>query len=180
MKIIRHLVIFVSAIVLLASGVAAAQMERSQTDIENEVRKKILHLPNYDVFDIIGFKVEGSTVTLYGKVRNSINRPSAENSVKGIPGVETVVNNIQLLPVSRVDDDIRRRLYRRMVRTTGLLKYFLPVNTPVRLIVEHGHITLEGSVATRGDYNLMYITARGVPGTFSVTNNLQIEKGVLP
>lgn len=164
----------------MASGVAAAQTERPQNDIENEVRKKILRLPNYDVFDIISFKVEGGTVTLDGKVRNTVNRPSAEYSVRRIPGVEKVVNNIQLLPVSRVDDDIRRRLYRQLVRTTGLLKYFLPVNPPVRLIVEHGHITLEGSVATRSDSDLMYLTARGVPGTFSVTNNLVIEKGIVP
>lgn len=177
MNVIRKALILIGAVVVAAalnSGIVAA---RPQTDIEKEVAKKILRLPYYEVFDVISFTVDDEgTVTLYGKVRNAINRPSAESAVKRVPGVKKVVNNIQLLPVSRYDDELRRRLYRSITRTADLYRYFLPVNPPVRLIVERGHITLEGNVATRGDSNLMNIAANSVSGAFSVTNNLKIEK----
>lgn len=169
------LALFVLVIIPFSVRGAADVKTGQQSVIEKEVWKSIMRLPRYEVFDIISFKVEGSTVTLYGKVRNSINRPDAANSVKRIAGVEKVVNNIELLPVSRFDDDLRRRLFRQIVRTGNLYRYFLGVNPSVRLIVEHGNITLEGNVATRGDYDLMYIAARGVTGSFSVTNNLTIE-----
>ena len=143
--------------------------------IQENVRRQILRLPRYEVFDQIGFRVDGSTVTLFGKVRNAINKSEAENRVEDIPGVTRVVNNIEVLPVGRFDETIRRDLYRRLSNTGGLSRYLWHVNPPVRLIVERGHVTLEGTVANRGDYNLMRIAANGVPNVFSVTNNLVIE-----
>jgi hypothetical protein len=150
----------------------------SAATIAGQVAKKILRLPRYEVFDHIGFTVEGSTVTLTGKVRNAINKSDAEGTVKRIPGVRSVINNIEVLPLASFDEQIRRNLYRSLSNTGGLSRYLWPVNPPVRLIVERGRITLEGTVSNRGDYNTMNIIASGVPGSFGVTNNLKIANDV--
>jgi len=144
--------------------------------IEQNVRRQILRMPRYEVFDHIGYKVDGSTVTLYGKVRNAINKSEAENRVEDIPGVTRVVNNIEILPVGSFDESIRRNLYVRLSNSGGLSRYLWTVNPSVRLIVDRGHVTLEGFVANEGDYNTMNIIARGVSGVFSVTNNLIVDR----
>ena len=150
--------------------------KESARTIEQQVFRKILRLPYYEVFDNIKYSVNGGTVTLFGKVRNATNRKSAERTVKDIPGVNRVVNNIEVLPLGSFDESIRRNLYRALVNRGGLYRYLNRVNPSVRLIVDRGHVTLEGDVANRDVYNLMNILANGVPGVFSVTNNLVIER----
>jgi hyperosmotically inducible periplasmic protein len=145
-------------------------------DIEQQVFKQILRLPYYGVFDSIGFQVEGHKVILNGKVARSRNRKDAEYAIKRIAGVDEVVNNIEVLPLSSFDNSIRIRLLRTYNRSAGLFRYLQEPNPSVRLIVERGHITLVGYVANRGDYNLMNILANGVSDVFSVKNNLIIEK----
>jgi hyperosmotically inducible periplasmic protein len=145
-------------------------------DIEQQVFKQILRLPYYGVFDSIGFQVDGHKVILNGKVARSRNRKDAEYAIKRIAGVDEVVNNIEVLPLSSFDNSIRIRLLRTYNRSAGLFRYLQEPNPSVRLIVDRGHITLVGYVANRGDYNLMNILANGVSDVFSVKNNLIIEK----
>ena len=161
--------------VLSLSFVSVNAQSSSARSIEDQVYKKILKLPRYEVFDHIGFKVNGGTVTLYGKVRNAINKSDAENSVERIPGITNVVNNIEVLPLGSFDDRIRVNLYNQLSRTGGLSRYLWTVNPSVRLIVDRGHVSLEGFVSNRGDYNTMNVVAHGVSGVFSVTNNLIID-----
>ena len=143
--------------------------------IEDQVRKKILKLPRYEVFDSIQYRVNGDTVTLYGKVRNAVNKGDAGRSVKRIPGVTRVVNEIEVLPLGSFDESIRMRLYQSLSNTGGLSRYLWTTNPSVRLIVDRGNVALEGYVANRGDYNTMNIIARGVSGVFSVKNNLIVD-----
>ncbi len=150
---------------------------RSGRTIEQNVQRQILKMPRYEVFDFIGFKVDGSTVTLYGKVLNGINKSEAQNRVEDIPGVTSVINNIEVLPAGSFDDAIRRNLYVRLSNSGGLSRYLWTVNPSVRLVVDRGRVSLEGYVANEGDYNSMNIVARGVPNVFSVTNNLIIDNG---
>jgi len=110
-------------------------------------------------------------------VRNAINRSEAENRVEDIPGVTRVVNEIEVLPLGGFDESIRRNLYRTLAGSGGLSRYLWTVNPSVRLVVNRGHITLEGFVSNQGDYNRMNILAHGVPGAFSVKNNLVIDNG---
>lgn len=145
--------------------------------IERKVFKKLIGLPYYGVFDHITFQIEGETVTLNGKVAEARNKKDAENAIENIAGIERVVNNIEILPVSPFDNSIRFRLLRSFARHGGgIFRYLQEPNPSVRLIVEGGHVTLEGYVATRGDYNLMNILANGVSDVFSVKNNLIVEK----
>jgi len=150
-----------------------------QSAVEKKVLKEIVKLPYYGVFDHISFKVDGDTVTLMGKVVRPITRNHAESSVKDITGVRNVVNNIDVLPPSPFDDSIRARALQQLSNTGGLYRYFWEPNPSVRIIVENGHVTLEGYVANRGDYNLMNVIANGVTNVFTVRNNLIIDKDKL-
>jgi hyperosmotically inducible protein len=182
MKFIRYYLVLLAAILAFSTLDAQAQSTTrsrvvSQADIERKVYKEILKLPYYELFDHIAFKVDGSTVTLYGKVFNARNKDDAEDEVKEIPGVERVINNIEILPPSPFDNRIRRDLVRTFANSGGSLYRFLQGPNPsMRIIVDGGHVTLEGFVSNRGDYNLANILANGVPGVFSVKNNLVIDK----
>jgi len=136
-----------------------------------------LMLPYYDVFDAIGFKVEGYDVTLTGKVTRPTLKDDAANAIKNIEGVEHVYNRIEVLPVSFFDDRIRRNVFRAVYGYGPLQRYSLPPIKPIRIIVEHGHVTLEGIVDSQFDKNVAGIRANGVPDAFSVTNNLVVSKG---
>jgi hyperosmotically inducible periplasmic protein len=149
--------------------------EYVQARIERQVRREILRLPYYGVFDAIGFDVKGDTVTLGGYVLRPLTKKDAEDAVDDIEGIAKVINNIEVLPLSSADDRIRQRLLRAFeTRGGSLYRYFLGANPSIRLIVKNGHVILEGNVDTNGDRNLANHVARGVSGTFSVTNNLKI------
>jgi hyperosmotically inducible protein len=148
--------------------------ERSQERIIKEVRHELLMLPWFGVFDNIAYKVDGYNVTLLGQVTRPSLKSDAENVVKHIEGVEKVDNQIEVLPLSPMDDRIRRRLFRAIYGYGPLEKYALGVQKPIRIIVKNGHVTLEGVVDNEADKNVAGIRANGVSGTFSVTNNLQV------
>jgi hyperosmotically inducible protein len=154
---------------------ALALDDASVIEIERAVFKRLIRLPYYGVFDHITYKVEGETVTLFGKVAIARNRKDAERAIKRVAGVRRVANNIEVLPPSPFDDRIRRRIVRTLA-AKGLFRYLQEPNPSVRLIVDGGRVDLEGFVANRGDYNLMNILANGVSDVFSVTNNLAVEK----
>lgn len=151
---------------------------KSVQTIERRVFKELIKLPYYGVFDNLKFKVDGDTVTLYGKVVRPITRKQAENSVDDIKGVRRVINNIEVLPLSGFDDSIRRQMLRTFA-DKGLYRYLWEPNPSVRIIVDHGRVALEGYVANRGDYNLMNILANGIPGVFRVQNNLIVGKEMI-
>jgi len=170
------------AFVVLAGTAANAQTfiggkrPGSLRATEDQIFHRILMLPNYGVFDHITYQLNGSTVVLGGSVYSLGTRKEAERSVKRIPGVESVVNNIHDLPPSSFDDQIRRRLAATLSNSGGLGRYLAWTNPPVRLIVDRGHVSLEGYVDNRADANTMNILARSVPGVFSVENHLIVRK----
>lgn len=174
MKYIRNFLILAVAILGFTQVNANAQ-GFAQRNIEQAVFKQIIRLPYYGVFDNIKFQVKGNTVYLMGSVVRPTTKSSAENVVEDIKGVNRVVNNIEVLPLSNFDDSIRLRTLQTLQSRGGLYRYFLGANPSVKIIVDNGHVTLEGFVANRGDSNLANILANGVPGTFSVTNNLVVE-----
>ena len=144
--------------------------------IEREVRHELLMLPYYTVFDHLAFRVEGSSVTLLGAVTKPLLKEDAERAVKKIEGVETVINEIRVLPLSSFDDRIRIAAYRAIYGTSGLNRYVHQAMPPIHILVENGNITLEGFVANEFDRNLAYMKAMGVHGVFSVTNHLEFER----
>ena len=132
-------------------------------------------LPYYSVFDNLAFKLEGSKVLLIGQVVRPSLKSDAESVVKKVEGVSSVQNDIEVLPTSPMDDQLRRALYRTIYGDTGLSRYGYAAVPSIHIIVKGGNVTLEGVVANEGDRNIADIRARSVPGVFSVTNNLRVE-----
>jgi hyperosmotically inducible protein len=156
---------------------AAALPQKSIDRIYKEVRHELVMLPYYGVFDNLSYKVDpDGTVTLFGQVVRPTLKSDAENAVKHIEGVEKVVNNIEVLPVSGNDDRIRRATYRAIYGNEALSEYQLRAVPPIHIIVKNGNITLEGVVARQMDKQIAGIQANSVPGAFSVTNNLIVEE----
>jgi hyperosmotically inducible protein len=149
-----------------------------QDQILKKIRKELVTLPYYGVFDNLAYELDGGTVTLHGQVVRPTTRSDAEQRVARIQGVQRVVNRIEVLPLSSFDDSIRRRTYRAIFGSNSpLFRYGRGVNPSIHIIVNRGHVTLEGVVSTEGDRRLAYIRANGVSGVFSVTNNLVTERG---
>jgi hyperosmotically inducible protein len=145
--------------------------------IYKEVRHELVTLPFYGVFDNLSYKVDpDGTVTLYGQVTRPTLKSDAENVVKRIEGVTRVVNNIEVLPTSINDDQIRRAVYRSIYGNDVLSQYQMRAVPPIHIIVKNGHVTLEGVVARQMDKQIAGMQANGVPGVFSVTNNLVVEE----
>jgi hyperosmotically inducible periplasmic protein len=174
----RLLILFASLMTVASLGAAqdAQPSSKAQERVIKEVRHELLMLPYFGVFDYIAFKVDGSTVTLLGQVVRPVLKSDAENAIKHIEGVEKVDNQIEVLPPSSMDDRLRLQLYRSIYGYPALEKYALGVQKPIRIIVKNGHVTLEGVVDSEADKNLAGIRANGVPGIFSVSNNLQVSK----
>lgn len=149
---------------------------KAEQNIMREIRHEILMLPYYGVFDAIGYTVNGRDVTLAGYVIRDSVKHDAEGAVKHIEGVEHVNNRIEVLPASPMDDRIRLAEFRAIYGEPSLQKYDLGTIKPIRIIVKNGHVILEGAVDNEGDKNLANIRANGVPGVFSVTNNLKVVK----
>jgi len=154
-----------------------ALSQKSIDRIYKEVRHELVMLPYYGVFDNLAYKVDpDGTVTLLGQVARPTLKSDAENVVKRIEGVEKVVNNIEVLPPSPADDRIRRAAYRAIYGNDVLSEYQLRAVPPIHIIVNNGHITLEGVVARQMEKQVAGMQANGVPGAFSVTNNLVVEE----
>jgi hyperosmotically inducible protein len=144
--------------------------------IKKEVRHELVMLPYLNVFDNLAYKVDGYTVALFGQVTDPTVKSDAEKAVQKIEGVEKVENQIEVLPLSPMDDGLRRRLFNAIYGYPPMQKYALPTIKPIRIIVKNGHVTLEGVVDSEGDKNIANIRANGVSGAFSVTNNLVVVK----
>ena len=147
---------------------------KAQERITKEVRHQILMLPDFDTFDNIAFKLNGYDVVLYGHVVQPTLKSDAEKVVKKIEGVEHVDNRIEVLPTSPNDDRLRRDLFIAIYRYGPLQHYGVGSNRPIRIIVNHGNVTLEGVVDRESDKNMAGLRANGVPGVFSVRNNLVV------
>jgi len=147
---------------------------KAQERITKEVRHQILSLADFGTFDNIAFKLNGYDVILYGQVVQPSLKDSAEKVIRKIEGVERVENHIEVLPTSGNDDRLRRDLFIAIYRYGPLQHYGVGSNRPIRIIVNHGNVTLEGVVDHESDKNMAGIRANGVPGVFSVRNNLVV------
>lgn len=144
--------------------------------VEFEIRHSLAMLPEYGVFDYLAFQLlEKGTVRLIGEVRRGILKERAERAVQQVRGVETVINEIELLPPSSSDDTLRVALYRSLFRDTPLEQYAYHSMNPIHIIVRNGRVRLEGVVRSEADKTIAGMKAREVPLTFGVENNLRIE-----
>ncbi|MGH9404612.1 MAG: BON domain-containing protein [Terriglobia bacterium] len=178
----------VSTIVLLAfmtsAGLAEATAKQhrdhaapgSDSYIVREVHHQLVMLPYYSIFDDLEYKVNGYNVTLLGSVVRPTLKSEAGNVVKQIEGVQSVTNDIKVLPLSPMDNRIRLAEWRAIYGYPALNRYALQAVGPIHIIVDSGHVTLKGVVASEMDKNMAGIRAQSVSGVFSVKNELQVEQ----
>ena len=171
--------VMLSVLLLSLTSTAFAQKnkkgeEPTPQDLIKEVRHQLLLLPYYSVFDNLAYKVEGSKVILVGQVVRPTLKSDAENAVKSIQGVSSVENDIEVLPLSPMDDQSRRALYRAIYSDPVLSRYGFQAVASIHIIVKNGNVTLEGAVDNESDKNLAALRANGVPNVFSVKNNLAV------
>jgi hyperosmotically inducible periplasmic protein len=164
----------VGGLAVLLTIPALARIGTPLTPIEDHVRHAIVMLPYYGVFDDIAFRVDGSVVTLTGAVTQPFLKDDAGKAVQKVEGVMAVRNDIEVLPLSPMDDQIRARMYGAIFRDPQLGKYSMGAVPPLHIIVKNGHVTLTGTVMNQMDRTIAYLRANAVPGVFSVTNDLQV------
>lgn len=192
----------VLALSLALGGVTLAQSEAQVMEMAAAIQKAIVTLPNYGVFDQISFGIEQETVILRGFASRPTLKNSAEKVVKQVKGVEEVINQIEVLPLSGSDDELRADLYGNIYGDSLLSRYgslrgsakfdsmvrreFGITNDPpvgfhaIHIIVKAGNVTLEGLVDSAGHKVIAQMQARQTPGVFSVTNDLLVASEVQP
>lgn len=143
--------------------------------VEASVGRELMSLAYYGVFDSLSFRVDAGRVILSGQVTQPVVKEDAERAVRRIAGVQSVVNQIEVLPLSRFDDQIRRGVFYAVYGYGPLERYGLGSQPAIRIIVKNGNVTLTGLVMNDMDRKMVFQRARTVPGVFSVTNNLLIE-----
>jgi hyperosmotically inducible protein len=168
--------VFVSGASLLAATSKQAQRDpaREQAYLTKEVRHELVMLPWLSVFDNLEYKVDGTKVILLGQVVRPSLKEDAGRAVKSIEGVTEVDNQIQVLPPSPMDDGIRHQEFRSIYGFPALSRYAEGAIPQIHIIVNNGHVTLEGIVDTQADKDLAGLRANTVPNVFSVTNNLRV------
>jgi len=159
-----------------AANRAGQNEPKPANKLMKEVRHELVMLPYYSVFDNLAYKVEGDKVILMGQVARPTLKSDAGNVVKSIEGVRSVENQIEVLPTSPMDDQLRRALYRAIYGESGLFRYGVASVPSIHIIVKNGHVTLEGVVDNEADKNMAGLRANGVPNVFSVQNNLVVAK----
>ncbi len=172
--------------VVLGLGMIAPAFASSNTDLpggnqlleqrlSGEVRHALVMIPELTIFDNLSYRIDGDTVTLSGQVRDAFIKSEAQSRVKRLEGVQSVNNQIEVLPASFNDDRVRRQVARAVFGDGRLSTYSIQPVPPIHIIVKNGHVDLEGVVRTQTDKDTAFIRANGVPGVFSVDNNLQVE-----
>jgi hyperosmotically inducible protein len=161
---------------LMFAGLVGASNLPAAGSLEDKVRHKLVMLPYYNVFDEMSFRVDGGQVTLLGQVTQPVLKSDAENAVKHVEGVTRVDNEIEVLPLSPFDNQIRRATYFAIYGFGPLERYGMGTQPAIRILVKNGHVTLAGVVASETDRNLAALRANRVPGVFSVSNELVVER----
>jgi hyperosmotically inducible periplasmic protein len=178
LKVARVSVAIALAALTIGAYTASAATTQDQTVNEQALNKHVHHAlvmnPWYGVFDNITYQLNGTQVVLSGQVVLPVTKSDAEKAVQHVEGVTQVVDHIQVLPVSNFDDQIRRAAFRRIFSGDTLGRYAMGAVPSIHIIVNNGHVTLEGTVMNQMDANIARIRANEVPGVFSVTNNLHI------
>lgn len=173
---LRRIKVITTAALALLTLAPNAFPQAGTSRMERAIRHELIMLPYYGVFDDLAFRVDGSRVTLMGKVVRPTLKSDAESVVKRVEGVESVNNQIEVLPLSPNDDQIRAMEYRAIYYHPALDRYAMRAVPPIHILVKNGNVTLVGFVASEADKNLAGLYANGVPGVFSVRNDLQVDQ----
>jgi len=170
-------IITAAAVVLALSAPAWAAADSGNLQTFRHVQKQILQYPHFTIFDSVNTQVDHGVVTLTGRVTMPYKKDDIEARVAKLPDVTRVNNKLEVLPVSTYDDELRVRIARAIYTNPNFVMFASMVNPPIHVIVEHGHVRLEGVVNSEVDK----MVARSIASSFlafSVTNDLKTEAEV--
>lgn len=165
-----------SAAVAGAYAKNSANLPQSDADIARHVRHEIAMYPYYSIWDDVSFRVSNGQVALTGAVNLPFKRSDIERIVRQVPGVTGVASELRVLPLSPADDRLRIQVARAIYRDATLSRYGMQAVPPIHVIVDNGHVTLEGVVSTQTEKNIAGLRASGAGLSFGpITNNLVVE-----
>ena len=164
-------------VVVLAVSAPAWAADRKDLQVAHDVSRQVLTYPQFSIFDSVHMQVDDGIVTLTGKVTMPFKKNDIEKRVAKIDGVHQVINRVTVLPVSNFDDELRFRIARAIYGNSNFWNYGSMVNPPIHIIVENGHVTLDGVVNSNTDRMLARSIASSF-GAFSVTNDLKTDAEV--
>ena len=159
------------------------QIEVSSNRSDADLQKKLAEKLAYDrigygiMFNSLNLAVHNGIATVGGNVHDYPSRDSALAIVETQPGVKGVIDEIDVAPASPMDDELRIRMAQAIYGDPVLRKYAMVPSAPIRIVVDHGHVTLDGVVDSQMDKQIIDSRARSVPGAFSVTDNLVVTGG---
>src|SRR5438046_1772292 len=162
---------------LLTANIALAgtsSVDRKDFQVFKDVATSVERYAQFTIFDDVNANVKDGVVTLTGKVTMPYKRDDIERRVAKVEGVRVVRNEIETLPVSQFDDELRYRIARAIYRNSNFWNYAIMANPPIHIVVEHGRVTLTGVVGSDVDRMLARSLATGF-GEFSVKNALKTD-----
>jgi osmotically-inducible protein OsmY len=162
---------------LSAEAPAAQQTERKDLQVFNDIADQVNRYTQLTIFDSIGADVNDGRVVLSGWVTMPYKRDDLERRVRKVAGVTAVDNKIGVLPVSQFDDELRFRIARAIYSHSSFWQYATMANPPIRIVVNHGHVALEGVVQSNVERMLARSLASGF-GAFDVKNDLKTDAEV--
>ena len=168
--------LLVAGATLLPVQGAVPTTQPTEERTQKAIRKELLTMPFLTIFDNLAYRVDGSTVHLYGQVIRPTLKSQAEARVARLEGITQVANHIEVLPLSPFDDRVRVAVARAVYGQPAMNRYALGANPSIRIIVKNGNVTLEGVVDDTMSRNIANLQANGVTGVFSVTNNLRVVR----
>jgi hyperosmotically inducible protein len=168
---------FLGTVLVAASLLAADSGTAPRTDaqIAKKVRHELMMYPRYTIWDDISFRVNNGQVELLGAVTQPYKKDDVNKIVKQVAGVTSVTSEIKVLPLSDFDDRLRLQVARAIYSDPAFTQYAMMPVPPVHIIVDNGHVTLIGAVATNFEKAIAGLRANGTGLSFSVVNNLQVE-----
>ena len=169
--------VIATVIVMLAMSAPAWAADRENLAIYQDVSRQVLRYPHFTIFDSVHAQIDEGVVTLSGRVTMPYKSKDIARRVADVEGVHDVRNEVTVLPVSQFDDELRFRIARAIYGNSNFWRYGAMVNPPVHIIVENGHVTLEGVLNSNVDRMLARSIASSF-NAFSVTNDLKTDAEV--
>jgi hyperosmotically inducible protein len=160
---------------LLAKSTGGTTRSCNCIPLEAQIRRELLTLSQYSLFDHLEFQINSGRVTLMGQTVRPTIKSSAERRVARLDGITGVDNRIEILPVSFYDDHLRLRVARAVYRNPILMKYAMGARPRIHIVVKNGRVTLEGVVNQEAEKHIAVHAVNGAGGAFAVTDNLRVD-----
>jgi hyperosmotically inducible periplasmic protein len=165
---------------MVGVGIAAAATGNTASGPDADIAKKLAHqirmYSRYTIFDNVSFSVDEGRVDLVGQVSEPFKKADLGRIAQRVPGVTSLSNDLKVLPPSPMDERLRLQVARAVYRDPVLSRYSIEALPPIHIIVDQGHVTLEGVVSTDMEKNVAGLRASSAGLSFGqVTNNLRVE-----